>query len=64
VSTEAPYVNTSIRFFYSIAQEAVAFVREDQKARVRPRPDGQSGGGFVWDPEHKGFNLDFPNELT
>lgn len=60
MSTALPqYVYTSIRYFFSIAQEAIAFVRADQKARFTPRPDGQPGGGIKWDPEQKGFKTSF-----
>ena len=59
MSTGAPYVHTSIRYFYRIAQEAIAFVRADQKARVRPKPDGQPGSVLIWDPAQRGFKTSF-----
>ena len=52
-------MQTSIRYFYQIAQEAIAFVQEDLRARIRPKPDGQPGAGILWDPEQRGFKTSF-----
>lgn len=54
-SQQLSFVHTSIRYFYSIALEAITFVRADMKVRVQPRPDGQPGAVNVWDPEYRGF---------